>query len=251
LWVQGGITPGEQLYSPKGSQSAIVSEHNRHRLKLEIDDFEHSVFLLDVYSHKWGNKFFELRNIMAADSMSTLELRNCKIDNDQDVIVSIPMYAIMAGVSINELNFETYNLRVKEEFAKEKDHMFYLHGRFTEHMSRMESLAPEEDKTYKNFFVFDFWLKDDAEHFQNNSKKLDSIFSIIVMVSMGLCFFTLTSSMSANIYDQCKEITIMRSVGVQKNFIVRVYIYESVILILSSSISGFIIGITIGNLMIM
>jgi len=71
------------------------------------------------------------------------------------------------------------------------------------------------------------------------------------MVSMGLCFFTLTSSMSANIYDQCKEITIMRSVGVQKNFIVRVYIYESVILILSSSISGFIIGITIGNLMIM
>jgi len=49
--------------------------------------------------------------------MSNLELRNCKIDSDQDVIVSIPMYAIMAGVSINELNFESYNLRVKKEFV--------------------------------------------------------------------------------------------------------------------------------------
>ena len=52
---------------------------------------------------------------MAADSLSNLEFRNCKIENDQDLIVSIPMYAIMAGVSVNELNFESYNLRLKKE----------------------------------------------------------------------------------------------------------------------------------------
>jgi len=112
---------------------------------------------------------------MAADSLSNLEFRNCKIENDQDLIVSIPMYAIMAGVSVNELNFESYNLRLKKEYST-KEQLDHLLSKFSENMGRLENLAPEEDKTYKNFFVFDYWLKDDAENFKNNSKKLDSIF---------------------------------------------------------------------------
>lgn len=105
--------------------------------------------------------------------------------------------------------------------------------------------------TYRNFFVFDYWLRHDEENFKNKSKKLDSIFSIIIFISMGLCFFSLTSSMTANIYDQAKEISLMRSCGMTKNYIKRIYIYEALTLVLSCSLCGFLIGVSIGNLMIL
>ena len=68
---------------------------------------------------------------------------------------------------------------------------------------------------------------------------------------MGLCFFSLASSVSANIYDQSKEISVMRSCGMTTSYILRLFIYESLILVLSCSLCGFIIGISIGNLMIL
>ena len=114
----------------------------------------------------------------------------------------------------------------------------------------MEELSPEEDATYKNFFVFDFWLRGAEEHFKNQSRQLDSIFSVIVLVSMGLCFFSLVSSVSANILDQSKEISIMRSCGLKSSSILRIYVYESLVLVLSCSLCGFVIGVSIGNLMI-
>ena len=43
----------------------------------------------------------------------------------------------------------------------------------------------------------------------------------------------------------------MRSIGVKKTTILRIFIYEALILVISCSISGFIIGITVGNLMIL
>ena len=55
--------------------------------------------------------------------------------------------------------------------------------------------------------------------------------------------------MSANIYDQTKEISVMRSFGTTKYFILKLYIYESMILVISSSLAGFGIGVFVGNLM--
>ena len=160
------------------------------------------------------------------------------------------MYAIMAGISVNEINFEAYHVRVKPDYIK-KDVLNDLYDKFQKYLSKLEQLAPEEDLTYKNFFIFDYWLKGADEHFKNHGRQLDSIFSVIVLISMGLCFFSLASSVSANIYDQSKEITIMRSCGMTKNYILRIYIYESLILVVSCSICGFIIGLSIGNIMIL
>ena len=98
---------------------------------------------------------------------------------------------------------------------------------------------------------FEYFLRDDAERFRKRENKLDLVFAVIVLISMCLCFFSLTSSMSANIFDQSKEITIMRSCGMTKRFILRIYVYESLILILSCSLCGFGIGISIGNLMVL
>ena len=110
-------------------------------------------------------------------------------------------------------------------------------------------MTPSDDLRYKNFFVLKSWKVNYKDDFERKTAFLDDIFNIIVLISMGLCFFSLSSSMSANIYDQSREISVMLSFGCTKFQIMKMYIYESLIIVISSSISGFCIGILIGNFM--
>ena len=48
--------------------------------------------------------------------------------------------------------------------------------------------------------------------------------------------------MTVNIFEQKKEIAIMRSLGMKKSDLIFIYICEAIVLILSSSIIGTIIG---------
>jgi ABC-type antimicrobial peptide transport system permease subunit len=77
-----------------------------------------------------------------------------------------------------------------------------------------------------------------------------SFFSIFTtVVAMSICFFSLMSSMYSNINEQAKEIGILRAIGARKWTIVRIFIYESFILIIAASLMGIIIGFTIGYTM--
>jgi hypothetical protein len=50
----------EELYSKRGTQSGIVSEMSRRMLSLDTKDPDSS-FLVETFSSKWGDKYFELR----------------------------------------------------------------------------------------------------------------------------------------------------------------------------------------------
>ncbi len=63
---------------------------------------------------------------------------------------------------------------------------------------------------------------------------------------MFLCFFSLSASMGANLYTQTKEIGVMRAIGVSKFYIIRSYVYEAFILVVSSAFQGIWIGLFIG-----
>ena len=63
---------------------------------------------------------------------------------------------------------------------------------------------------------------------------------------MFLCFFSLSSAMSANLYEQSKEIGVMRAMGLRKTRIYLLYIYEAFILVLASSLLGICIGTMVG-----
>ena len=63
---------------------------------------------------------------------------------------------------------------------------------------------------------------------------------------MFICFFSLSSSMSGNLYEQCKDIAIMRAMGMEKTMITKLFIYEAFILVVASSISGVVIGTCVG-----
>ena len=67
---------------------------------------------------------------------------------------------------------------------------------------------------------------------------------------MFLCFFSLSSSMSANLYEQHKEIGILRAIGFTRFRIILLYSYEAFILVMSSSFLGLVIGTVAGFSMV-
>lgn len=75
---------------------------------------------------------------------------------------------------------------------------------------------------------------------------MNQSFNAIIIVTMCLCFFALSANMSANLYEQTKEIGVMRAIGVKKNRIIMLYFYESMILVFASSCMGIMIGMVVG-----
>ena len=68
---------------------------------------------------------------------------------------------------------------------------------------------------------------------------------------MFLCFFSLSASMSANLYEQKKEVGVLRAMGFTKGRVRLLYFYEALILVLSSCILGIIIGEIVGYTMLL
>lgn len=203
LFDKGGLTFGEQLYSARGSQSAMLPEHFRKFLFLQDSKdptVSDSMFLLDVMSNKWGNRVYEFRFINSFSVFSHFELRDLKTNLDLDAIVSLPMYALISGSSVSELDYERMNLRVKPEYNNKEFYWSIAH-KFHDHIEKYKDMVPSEVLTYLNFFVMESFEKNDREELNNKAATMDSVFNVIIVISMSLCFFSLSSSMSANIYD--------------------------------------------------
>ena len=66
---------------------------------------------------------------------------------------------------------------------------------------------------------------------------------------MFLCFFALSANMSANLYEQTKEIGVLRAIGFSKCRIRMLYFYEAMVLVFASALLGVIVGMTIGYTM--
>ena len=68
---------------------------------------------------------------------------------------------------------------------------------------------------------------------------------------MFLCFFALQGSMSANLYEQRKEIGLLRALGFTSWRICLLYFYEALLLVFTSCLLGIIIGVIVGFTMVM
>ena len=75
---------------------------------------------------------------------------------------------------------------------------------------------------------------------------INIIFSMTIAIMMFLCFFSLATSMSANLYDQAKEIGILRAMGVTKGRIRMLFFYEALILVFASCLLGVFVGTVVG-----
>ena len=80
---------------------------------------------------------------------------------------------------------------------------------------------------------------------------INVIFNSVSLVVLIFCFFNLGASITINILEQTKEISILRALGITCNCVIMIYIFECFILIFSSSIIGLIIGTFISWTMIL
>eukprot|EP00163_Fabomonas_tropica_P033490 TRINITY_DN8839_c0_g1_i1.p1 TRINITY_DN8839_c0_g1~~TRINITY_DN8839_c0_g1_i1.p1 ORF type:complete len:1111 (+),score=85.28 TRINITY_DN8839_c0_g1_i1:98-3430(+) len=75
---------------------------------------------------------------------------------------------------------------------------------------------------------------------------LNIFFTIVTVLAMVLCFFSLSSSMYTNIVEQTKEIAVLRAIGLTRGALTRVYIYEAFIVVFTASLLGTVIGTMVG-----
>ena len=71
---------------------------------------------------------------------------------------------------------------------------------------------------------------------------LNLVFSILTLVAMALCSFSLFASMSTNITEQSKEVGVLLALGLKPNHLVRVYALEAFVLVVSACFLGIGIG---------
>ena len=79
---------------------------------------------------------------------------------------------------------------------------------------------------------------------------LDLIFYVVIGILMFLCFFSLQAAMTANLYDQAKEIGVLRSIGFTAYRICTLYFYEALLLVFASCKLGVMIGVLVGFTMV-
>ena len=116
------------------------------------------------------------------------------------------------------------------------------------------NIKPKESATEEDIELINSILRfsgpdGDLWFFANMKKRLDMasnivyyIFYIVSSIVLIFCLFNLTASMTINIFEQKKEIAILRSLGTKSRHVIFIYVAEAFILILSSSIIGSIIG---------
>jgi len=78
---------------------------------------------------------------------------------------------------------------------------------------------------------------------------MNKVFNSIIVITMALCFFALSANMSANLYEQTKEIGVLRSIGFSKWRIRFLYFYESIVLVFSSCLLGVMVGMVVAYTM--
>ncbi len=148
-------------------------------------------------------------------------------------MVSMPMMATYGDMQISEIPMERLFIKPKDGVA-----ISQLIVNFRKNFNDEESAGIQ---------FYDATA--DAGTLEETETILTLVFNVIITVTMFLCFFSLSSSMSSNLYEQAKELAVLRAIGFTSARIVLLYIYEAFILVLSASLMGILIGTMVGYTM--
>lgn len=105
-------------------------------------------------------------------------------DHHLRLLVSIPMYAVMQGLgTVREVQYNQLSLKLKKWVDKEEENRLVQELRSVIDLTVVSAILQEDIKS------------------STVDRILSWIFNVIILITMFLCFFSLSSSMSANIYD--------------------------------------------------
>lgn len=80
------------------------------------------------------------------------------------------------------------------------------------------------------------------ESVQRAASALNLFFVAVAVVALTLCFFAAMLSFSSNIRENAREFGILRALGLDRNQVLRCYLYEAGAVVFASFLLGSIVG---------
>lgn len=201
----------EQLYTPRGMQSVGLPAYLRKRLGLDPNNFNDTL-RSTLYTSNW-NVYTTQRCLWSTKLFPGKDMIERENAFGYDTIVSFPTFRKLIGAStLSTLNFGFHRVAIKlKDINNEQD-------------IKDIREALESSPFFSRGQVYDHIT--DSGNLDTAALILDLIFNVIIGSVMFLCYFALSSSMTANMIEQKKEIGVLRAIGLKKRRIYFLYIYE-------------------------
>eukprot|EP00727_Mastigamoeba_balamuthi_P003874 m51a1_g13484 hypothetical protein (267) ;mRNA; r:931-1961 len=152
----------------------------------------------------------------------------------QDALVSFPKFVQMSAGKVASVR----SLPMGELFVKPRAG---LAGR------QIDELVDTVTKLSQSDYIPEVKdIRDDLSSMDLANKITNYFFIFTTIIAMTTSFFSLAASMLANVYEQTKEIGVLRALGVTKNWMYRVYMYEAFVVVFGASLLGLLIGTAVG-----
>jgi len=193
-----------------------------------------SQMLINLYGDS-ENKYYSLRptfSLRAAAGFTMTDRKTPSTGNNHVALVSFPMYARISKSAFEDIYLERLFITMKEGTDK------YDTGNLTADLQLSFGGGSSQVRVWDD--------TEEADTYELIERIINIIFNVIIAITMFLCFFSLSSSMSANLLEQTKELGVLRAIGLTKYRVIMLYIYEAFILVTSSSLLGVLIGTIVG-----
>lgn len=207
------------IYSKEGDNRLIISEYIRKDLNININDN----FLITIDHDKSSFKPFAFLK----SSSGNLNMNDL---NTVDTLVTFPQYLKLSNgtvKSIQDIQIQKFFISV-HYFTTQDINLFYKN--LTTIIGMRKIVFIDNESTLSTLYSI--------------SEIFDSLSYIIITFILLICGFSFVSSIYLNIQDQQREIGIFRSLGIKRFSIIKLFVFESFIIILTS----FIIGISVGTI---
>eukprot|EP00919_Chromeraceae_sp_WS-2016_P038079 GHVR01090948.1.p1 GENE.GHVR01090948.1~~GHVR01090948.1.p1 ORF type:complete len:516 (-),score=82.14 GHVR01090948.1:126-1601(-) len=221
------------LYTVRGSQCGVMSKSVKSEFLLDKD----SSFLVYSEVPDYGNNCgSRLCGGGYYEMASGLTFSKVTPSDKDDLLLSIPSLMRLAGGcrghrSARQMRVNRVTLKLSEKtLGDDKE------------MDKVVNALGDYGKVWDN--------RDSESASAESFNVINLIFLALTAVVMVLCFFSLIASMTANIVEHTKEMTVLRCIGFRKYRVILLFVYEAFALIISSSILGVIVGTVVGMMLL-
>ncbi|RNF10337.1 permease, family protein [Trypanosoma rangeli] len=149
------------------------------------------------------------------------------------LLTSFPSLARLSAtdyLSVRSLMLSTVSLRVSSKVD-------------VEFVSQMMS------KYLRRSRITEFHIREDGTTVQYlgiAERIIGFFFTFTQVITMGICFFSLLASITANVSESVKEIGIYLCIGMTKFQIHRIFVWEAFVIIIASAALGLVVGLIVG-----
>lgn len=159
--------------------------------------------------------------------------------NSNDVLVSLPSFVRLLRkepsstiADVDSLLYEVCLIKLQPRIRD---------GQITQ-VKRSLSAAMRETNV-DGIEILD--TRDATDSLETARQLVGFFFLFTVIIALIICFFSLSSSMYTNIYEQKKEIGVLMAIGIRKGWLRRMFLWEAIIVVFSASFLGIGIGVLV------